>query len=191
MILTKRFFALLTIFFALSTVSAQNPGGGKGGIAPSPFKPMQYKGDDGKMYNYPKWSKGAGKVRFLLVERGTLAYPQNPPVTKVIFNVYKAGAVPGSWQGAPAIRYTIDPNPKYDDSIGGWTFVGQLLKKVALPPKPGRFPSFTSLVEREMNKSNVSFNEGDSIKLVWEVTTTNKGVDSDSFLEVVTVVNYH
>jgi hypothetical protein len=134
----------------------------------NPFAWSTYKAKDGKDYNYPQWNDAGGGKRELNTALGTLAFKQNPPVTKVIFKVYRHG-VQGGWNATPVINYTLNPVPTYTGApINGWTLVG-----------------------KDNGVPKIQFDEGEEIKIVWEVTTTANNVDTVTNVELIITVQYH
>jgi hypothetical protein len=132
-----------------------------------PFTWSKYTAKDGMEYSYPQWNDAGGGKRELNSASGTLKFKQNPPVTKVVFQVYRHGAQ-GGWNATPVINYQLNPNPTYDAVVGGWTLVG-----------------------KDNNVPKVQFDEGEEIKIVWAVTTTANGVDTVTNVELIVTVQYH
>ena len=79
--------------------------------ATSPFKWQQYKGADGKMYDFPSWKAvqgQQGKVN-LDAASGVVYPPANYKVTKAVMKIYKPSATaPGSYETTPAL--TLESN---------------------------------------------------------------------------------
>lgn len=126
-----------------------------------------YMGKDGKTYNLPSWNDATGKRTFDEIY-GILSFAQTPPMTKVIFKVYRH-APQGGWNAAAVITYQLNPAPSYVGfPINGWPLSGA-----------------------DTNTPRTQFDEGEEIKIVWEVTTTQNNVPTVSLVESIITVNYH
>ncbi len=138
----------------------------------APFTWSKYTALDGKEYNYPRWDDAGGGKRWLSSAMGSLTFAKTPPVTKVIFKIYRH-APQGGWNATEVIKYTLNPNPTYVALIG-WTLVGKDNHPLENPPQ-----------------LKIAFDEGEEIKIAWEITTTENGVDTISVVESIITVQYH
>lgn len=139
--------------------------------AKSPFTWSKYTSpNDGKDYDSPQWTDRGGGKRVLFKAQGWLNYPQTPTVTKVVMKIYRQGSQPGTWSATPAITYTMNPAPTFTGTpINAWLLSG-------IDPGP-------VLTE---------FDEGEQIKIVWEITTTDaNGVETTDTIDQVVTVAYH
>lgn len=160
--MSNRRLAALAVGFVLAVAASAT-----GQAQKVPFKWSMYTGKDGNQYNSPKWTDDGGGRRTLVSAQGVLTFKETPPVTKVIFKVYRHGPQ-GGWLTPPAISYPVTPNPTFDNIVGGWILVGV-----------------------DNNMAAIRFDEGEEIKIVWEVTTTENGVDTVTLVEQIITVQYH
>jgi hypothetical protein len=134
----------------------------------NPFTWSKYKAKDGKEYDNPRWDDAGGGKRWLSSAQGTLFFLETPPITKVVFKVYRHGAQ-GGWNPTEVIKYTLNPNPTYVGfPISGWTLVGM-----------------------DNYAPKLEFAEGEELKIVWEVTTTQNNVNTLELVELIITVQYH
>lgn len=134
-----------------------------------PFTWFKYTAKDGKEYDHPKWTDaGGGKRTMVAGASGWLTFTETPPVTKVIFKVHRH-APQGGWNAVPAISKLMDPASTYSGfPINAWLLQGS-----------------------DNNIPKIEFDEGEEIKVVWVVTTTENNVDTVSLVESIFTVQYH
>lgn len=164
--------AALVVFAAACVVFA--PGGPTGVSGQEPKEPPKrvpftwstYTAvKDGKEYPYPKWRDDGKGGRELIDAQGALKFPETPAVTKVVFRVYQRGPN-GGWASPAVINYEVTPAATYIGTpINGWVVVG-----------------------KDNNVPKLSFQEGEELKIVWEVTTTTGGQTSVEIIELIITV---
>ena len=91
----------------------------RGGHAAVQMESIQ--GQGWKNYDYPKWDDAGGGKRWLSIAQGWLSFSETPPITKVIFKVYRHGDRRVAGNATPVITVELNPVPTYTGfPINAW-----------------------------------------------------------------------